>query len=90
MGLITRVRHFARAPIVGIKIYYHSLAFATLTKFYATAWKAGAWPNTVHNKAFLWSRPHPKNAVATSDSVARPTNYQWVRYFFRTIIMKFC
>lgn len=53
-------------------------AYLTLTKYYATAWKTGTYPAITKNQIFLTARPHSKNAVCTSDSVARPTNAAWV------------
>lgn len=50
-----------------------------VTEYYATAWKTGVYPAITQPKIFLTARPHSKNAVCTSDSVAQPSNAQWVR-----------
>lgn len=54
-------------------------AWTTMTKYYADAWRTGVYPTITKNKIYISSRPHPKNAGASSDSVGIPTNWQWVR-----------
>ncbi|KAJ1548344.1 hypothetical protein HK405_003599 [Cladochytrium tenue] len=48
--------------------------FAALTKYYAAAFKTGTYPTVTSDTLVLWSRPHPKDAVASADAVGRPTN----------------
>ena len=49
-----------------------------MTKYYATAFKTGSYPNVTEDKLYLWARPHPKDANAP-DAVGKPDNYQLVR-----------
>jgi len=48
-----------------------------MTKYYADAWRNGAYPSITQNKIYLSSRPHPKTASACCDSVSIPNNWQW-------------
>jgi len=50
---------------------------ATLTSYYATAFKTGAYPAITKDTITMWSRPHPASANALVDIVGRPTNWQW-------------
>lgn len=47
-----------------------------MTKYYSTAFKTGAWPTITSDVIYAWSRPHPKAATATADSMSRPTGWQ--------------
>lgn len=49
-------------------------AWLSLLKYYATAWKTGAYPANT-DVLWLWSRPHPKDATPSSPTNARPNNY---------------
>ncbi|KAF8307707.1 hypothetical protein DL93DRAFT_1994463 [Clavulina sp. PMI_390] len=51
--------------------------WTTMTKYYADAWRTGVYPTITKNKIYLSSRPHPKGASASSDSVGIPNNWQW-------------
>ncbi|GHJ87956.1 hypothetical protein NliqN6_4358 [Naganishia liquefaciens] len=44
-----------------------------LIKYYATAWKNGAYPKITQDQVFIMARPHPANAVASGDSIGAPT-----------------
>ncbi|KAI0785282.1 glycoside hydrolase [Abortiporus biennis] len=44
-----------------------------MTKYYATAYKTGAYPEITEDKIYMWARPHTKHANAP-DPVGRPTN----------------
>jgi glucan endo-1,3-alpha-glucosidase len=46
-----------------------------LTKYYATAFKTGAYPAITQDKIIMWSRPHPKAATASNDGTGRPTGW---------------
>ena len=48
-----------------------------LTKYYATAFKTGTYPTITDDTLILWSRPHPRDATATADSVGKPTGFDW-------------
>ncbi|WWC71473.1 uncharacterized protein I206_105431 [Kwoniella pini CBS 10737] len=60
-------------------------AWLEVIKYYAPAFKTGSYPSA-NDQLVLWSRPHPKDAVPTSPSMARPTGadntddllYVWV------------
>jgi Glycosyl hydrolase family 71 len=56
-----------------------STAWLDMTSYYAAAFKTGSYPAITQDKIYLWARPHPKNATATSDSVPKPTNFELVR-----------
>lgn len=47
-----------------------------LTNYYATAFKTGSYPSITKDSITMWSRPHPKGATATSDSMSKPTGWQ--------------
>lgn len=56
-------------------------AWATMTKYYADAWRTGVWPTITKNKIYISTRPAPKNASPSQyDSVGIPSNWQWVSY----------
>jgi glucan endo-1,3-alpha-glucosidase len=56
---------------------YEHTGLATLTSYYATAFKTGAYPTIKSDSITLWSRSHPASAVATSDSLGRPAGWEW-------------
>ncbi|KAJ3486672.1 hypothetical protein NLI96_g4080 [Meripilus lineatus] len=45
-----------------------------MTKYYATAFKTGSFPDVTEDKLYMWARPHPKDADAP-DGVGKPTNF---------------
>jgi len=47
-----------------------------MTKYYATAFKTGAYPAITQDQLFMWARPHPKDAQASNDATGPPTTYQ--------------
>ena len=48
--------------------------------YYIFAYKTGAYPHVHKDRVFLWSRLYPANATVSSDSVGKPSNWQWVRH----------
>ncbi|KAF5340761.1 hypothetical protein D9611_007495 [Ephemerocybe angulata] len=46
-----------------------------MTKYYATAFKTGKFPEIEKDQIYMWSRPHPVNAQAP-DPVPQPTNFE--------------
>lgn len=52
-------------------------ALGTLTNYYATAFKTGAYPTIEKDSVTLWSRPHAALAQATNDHVGRPRGFDW-------------
>lgn len=57
-----------------------------MTLYYATAWKTGVYPAITKNRIYLSSRPAPKAATASSDSVGIPTSWQWVSGFLLALL----
>lgn len=51
-------------------------AWLQMTKYYATAFKTGAYPAITEDSIIVWSRPHPHDASATSDSMSKPDRWQ--------------
>lgn len=49
----------------------------TLTKYYAAAFKTGAYPAIEKDSIVMWARPHSKDATATNDSVGKPNAWQF-------------
>ncbi|RSH78984.1 uncharacterized protein EHS24_001910 [Apiotrichum porosum] len=60
---------------------------ATLTNYYATAFKTGSYPTMATDSIVLWSRPHPATATASADSVGRPTNYAWTDDYLYAVVL---
>ena len=58
-----------------------------LTKYYATAFKTGAYPAVTEDKVFLWSRPHTHDATASDDSVGRPTNWDITEDYLYAVVL---
>ncbi|WWD17948.1 hypothetical protein CI109_102393 [Kwoniella shandongensis] len=52
-------------------------ALSSLTKYYATAFKTGAYPSITKDEIVMWARPHPHDAQASSDSVGKPTGWSF-------------
>ncbi|EIM86043.1 glycoside hydrolase [Stereum hirsutum FP-91666 SS1] len=46
-----------------------------MTRYYAEAFKTGTYPTITEDKIYMWSRPHPKDASASNDSVDKPANF---------------
>lgn len=49
-----------------------------MTKYYATAFKTGAYPDITKDTIYAWARTHPKDANAP-DPVGKPDNFDLVR-----------
>ncbi|CCM03533.1 uncharacterized protein FIBRA_05667 [Fibroporia radiculosa] len=47
-----------------------------MTNYYATAFRTGQYPAITEDQLYLWARPHPKDASATSDPIGKPTSYE--------------
>ncbi|KAJ4489908.1 glycosyl hydrolase family 71-domain-containing protein [Lentinula aciculospora] len=56
---------------------YPHTAWISLSKYYITAYKTGAYPAITQDVVYWWSRPHPALNAATADSLGRPTGYNW-------------
>jgi glucan endo-1,3-alpha-glucosidase len=48
-----------------------------MTRYYANAFKSGAYPAVTEDSVYIWSRPHSKDAWV-ADYVGRPHNADWV------------
>ncbi|TFY74984.1 hypothetical protein EWM64_g9028 [Hericium alpestre] len=46
-----------------------------MTKYYADAFRTGAYPPVAEDKLYMWSRPHARDANAP-DPVGKPSNFQ--------------
>lgn len=55
---------------------YEHQGWLAMTNYYATAFRTGSYPEITNDQLYMWARPHPKDAVASSDSIGDPTNYQ--------------
>ncbi|KAI0712188.1 glycoside hydrolase [Earliella scabrosa] len=51
-------------------------AWLSLVNFFATSFKTGQAPAIEKDQIVMWSRPHPKDAVATADGLGAPSNFQ--------------
>ena len=58
-----------------------------MTTYYATAFKTGTYPDITEDKLYLWARPHPGNAVASSDPVGPPDSYQLLADVMFAVVM---
>ncbi|KAL1677782.1 glycoside hydrolase family 71 protein [Schizophyllum commune] len=50
-------------------------AWLDMTRYYATAFKTGAFPAIEKDRLIMWARPHPARAQA-ADPVGPPTNFE--------------
>ena len=57
---------------------YPHTPWLELSRYFARAFKDGAFPPIEKDRIFMWSRPHLKDAVATEDEVLRPDRWQLV------------
>lgn len=62
-------------------------AWLDMTTYYANAFKTGSYPEINKDKIYLWSRPHPRDATASSDSVGKPDSYQLLEDAVYAVIM---
>ncbi|KZV70181.1 glycoside hydrolase family 71 protein [Peniophora sp. CONT] len=46
----------------------------SLTAYYVEAFKTGSYPTVQNDTVWMWSRPHTKDAEASSDGVGKPDN----------------
>src|SRR5258708_4291821 len=49
-----------------------------MTKYYSDAWRTGTYPTIMKNQIFLSTRSHSRDQDIDSDSVGKPSNWQWV------------
>ena len=62
-----------------------NLAWLSLTKYYATAFKTGQYPTIEKDQIVMWSRPHSTSASAP-DPVPQPSNFQLVCHSLRFLM----
>lgn len=60
---------------------YPHIAWMEMSKYHITAFRTGTYPTVTEDAIYYWARPHPRDAVATSDSLGRPTGYDWTDDF---------
>ncbi|KAK0491404.1 glycosyl hydrolase family 71-domain-containing protein [Armillaria novae-zelandiae] len=51
--------------------------FYDLSQYYITAFKTGSYPAITQDVIYYWARPHPYAANAYSDSLGKPTGWDW-------------
>ena len=61
--------------------HFSNIGWLELTAYYSQAFKTGVYPTITRDKVVMWARPHPRDAVASADSVSKPTNFELVNYF---------
>ena len=66
---------------------FNHTAWLDMTTYYATAFKTGSYPEINQDKIYLWSRPHPRDATASSDSVGKPQSYQLLEDAVYAVVM---
>jgi glucan endo-1,3-alpha-glucosidase len=62
-------------------------AWLDMTTYYATAFKTGSFPEITEDKIYLWSRPHPRDATASSDPVGKPQSFQLLEDVVFAVVM---
>lgn len=62
-------------------------AWLDMTTYYANAFKTGSFPEINQDKIYLWARPHPRDAVASSDPVGKPQSYQLMEDAVYAVVM---
>lgn len=62
-------------------------ALYSLTNYYATAFKTGAYPTITADEIIMWARPHPHDATASSDSIGRPTGWSYTDDYLYAVAM---
>ncbi|KAF9646034.1 hypothetical protein BDM02DRAFT_318271 [Thelephora ganbajun] len=55
---------------------FNHTAWLDMTTYYANAFKTGSFPAIDQDKIYLWARPHPRDATASSDPLGKPQSYQ--------------
>jgi len=66
---------------------FNHTAWLDMTTYYANAFKTGSFPEINQDKIYLWSRPHPRDATASSDSVGKPQSYQLMEDAVYAVVM---
>jgi len=56
-----------------------------MTRYYANAFKSGAYPTVTEDSVYIWSRPHSKDAWAP-DYVGRPRNADWTDDYLWAVV----
>ncbi|KAF9450512.1 glycoside hydrolase family 71 protein [Macrolepiota fuliginosa MF-IS2] len=56
---------------------YSHISFYELSKWYITAYKTGSYPAITEDAIYFWARPHPAQATASADPLARPSGYDY-------------
>ncbi|KAJ7032757.1 glycoside hydrolase family 71 protein [Mycena alexandri] len=61
-------------------------AWLRLNRFFARAFKDGAYPPIERDQIFMWGRPHPREAYA-AESVPRPRNWELTDDVFWVVVL---
>src|SRR5258708_2689218 len=78
-GYLALITWVSRTPSHSLPGHPHSVpGFTTMTKYYSDAWRTGTYPTITKNQIFLSARPHSRDQDIDSDSVGKPSNWQWV------------
>ncbi|OWZ54809.1 glucan endo-1,3-alpha-glucosidase agn1 [Cryptococcus neoformans c45] len=59
----------------------------SLTNYYATAFKTGAYPMITEDEIIMWARPHPHDATASSDPIGRPTGWSYTDDYLYAVVL---
>lgn len=51
-------------------------AWFDMSEYYIKAFKTGSYPEITKDVIYYWARPHPANAVATSDGMGKPRGFE--------------
>ncbi|KAL9710637.1 hypothetical protein Ac2012v2_006175 [Leucoagaricus gongylophorus] len=66
---------------------YSHLAFFELSKYYILAYKTGSYPVITEDVIYFWARPHPAQATARGDPLARPTGFNFAEDYLWTLVL---
>src|SRR5258706_1711694 len=78
-GYLALITWVSRTPSHSLPGHPHSVpGFTTMTKYYSDAWRTGTYPTIMKNQIFLSTRSHSRDQDIDSDSVGKPSNWQWV------------
>ena len=62
-------------------------AWLDMTTYYANAFKTGSFPEINQDKIYMWARPHPRDATASSDSIGKPQSYELMEDAVYAVVM---
>ncbi|KAF5353434.1 hypothetical protein D9756_008033 [Leucocoprinus leucothites] len=65
---------------------YSHLPFFELSKYYISAYKTGKYPAITDDIIYFWARPHPAEATARGDPLARPTGFSFAEDYLWALV----